>query len=85
MRATVAKATFRFYEELNDFLAPWQRRRDVEIEVAPTETVKHAIEVLGVPHTEVELVLVGGASVGLAQRLADGIQTYVIKQLFALL
>ena len=80
----MAKATFRFYEELNDFLAPWQRRRDVEIEVAPTETVKHAIEVLGVPHTEVELVLVGGASVGLAQRLADGDRVAVYPRFEAL-
>ena len=80
----MAKATFRFYEELNDFLAPWQRRRDVEIEAAPTETVKHAIEVLGVPHTEVELVLVGGASVGLAQRLADGDRVAVYPRFEAL-
>jgi uncharacterized protein with PIN domain/putative ubiquitin-RnfH superfamily antitoxin RatB of RatAB toxin-antitoxin module len=80
----VAKATLRFYAELNGFLAPWQRRHDVEIEVAPTETVKHAIEALGVPHTEVELVLVGGASVGLEQRLADGDRVAVYPRFEAL-
>ena len=66
------RATFRFYEELNDFLAPRQRKRDVEADVAPTETVKHAIEALGVPHTEVEVVLVNGVSVDFGHRLADG-------------
>jgi len=57
-------ATFRFYEELNDFLAPPLRRREFEHRCAESETTKHAIEALGVPHTEVELVLVNGESVG---------------------
>jgi uncharacterized protein with PIN domain/sulfur carrier protein ThiS len=74
----------RFYEELNDFLAPWQRRRDVQAEVAPTETVKHAIEALGVPHTEVEIVLVNGASVGFEHRLADGDRVAVYPRFEAL-
>jgi uncharacterized protein with PIN domain len=34
--------------------------------------VKDLIEGLGVPHTEVDLVLVNGASAGFGQRLADG-------------
>jgi uncharacterized protein with PIN domain len=67
----MASATFRFYEELNEFLAPSQRRRDVERPFAASETVKHAIEALGVPHTEVELVLRNGESVGFEARLAD--------------
>jgi uncharacterized protein len=33
---------------------------------------KHMIEALGVPHTEVELVLVNGESVGFERRAADG-------------
>jgi uncharacterized protein with PIN domain len=64
--------TFRFYEELNDFLAPEHRRREFTRAVAPTATVKHAIEALGVPHTEVELVLVNGESVGFERLLAEG-------------
>lgn len=63
---------FRFYAELNDFLAPALRQREFDYVAAPTETVKHAIEALGVPHTEVELILVGGASVGFAHRLRAG-------------
>lgn len=80
----MAKATFRFYEELNDFLPPWQRKREIEAEVAPTETVKHAIEALGMPHTEVELVLVDGASVGFERRLADGERVAVYPRFEAL-
>jgi len=67
-----AVATFRFYEELNDFLAPGRRRRDVELACAENATVKHAIESLGVPHTEVELVLVDGRSVDFGYRVRDG-------------
>ena len=67
-----ATATFRFYEELNDFLAPQHRRRSFSCRCARAATVKHMIEALGVPHTEVELVLVNGDSVGFEHLLADG-------------
>ncbi|QYY31837.1 MULTISPECIES: Mut7-C RNAse domain-containing protein [Cupriavidus] len=65
-------ATFRFYEELNDFLAPDQRRRDLSCPCARAATVKHMIEALGVPHTEVELILVNGESSGFDRMLEDG-------------
>jgi uncharacterized protein with PIN domain len=65
-------ATFRFYEELNDFLAPDRRRRDFQLACAQDATVKHAIESAGVPHTEVELILVDGRSVDFAYRMRDG-------------
>ena len=65
-------ASFRFYEELNDFLAPDHRRRAFDARCARAATVKHMIEALGVPHTEVELVLVNGESVGFDRLLADG-------------
>ena len=56
--------TFRFYAELNDFLAPERRQREFACPCARAATTKHMIEALGVPHTEVELVLVNGVSVG---------------------
>jgi uncharacterized protein with PIN domain len=65
-------ATFRFYEELNDFLAPDQRRRDLTCPCARAATVKHMIEALGVPHTEVELILVNGESSAFDRQLCDG-------------
>ena len=42
-------ATFRFYEELNDFLAPERRRREFACACARAATAKHMIEALGVP------------------------------------
>jgi len=65
-------ATFRFYEELNDFLAPERRGREFASPCARAATTKHMIEALGVPHTEVELVLVNGESVGFGSLLRDG-------------
>lgn len=65
-------ATFRFYEELNDFLAPEHRRRSFTRRCARAATVKHMIEALGVPHTEVELVLVNGESVGFDRPVREG-------------
>lgn len=64
--------TFRFYEELNDFLAPRLRRRDFEHRFDGTPSVKDRIEALGVPHTEVDLVLVDGESVSFSHRLQGG-------------
>lgn len=65
-------ASFRFYEELNDFLAPERRRREFSAACARAATTKHMIEALGVPHTEVELILVNGESVGFDRPLQDG-------------
>jgi len=71
-RHAAVHATFRFYEELNDFLAPDRRRREFSAPCARTATTKQMIEALGVPHTEVELILVNGESVGFDRLLADG-------------
>jgi uncharacterized protein with PIN domain len=65
-------ATFRFYEELNDFLAPERRGREFSTPCARAATTKHMIEALGVPHTEVELILLNGESVGFDRVLAEG-------------
>ncbi|MGH8433504.1 MAG: Mut7-C RNAse domain-containing protein [Pseudomonas sp.] len=68
----MVSATFRFYEELNDFLPAERRREAFTCVCARAATCKHMIEALGVPHTEVELVLVNGESVGFERLLADG-------------
>jgi uncharacterized protein with PIN domain len=77
-------ATFRFYEELNDFLAPEHRRHEFACRCARAATTKHMIEALGVPHTEVELVLVNGESVGFHRLLADGDRVAVYPKFEAL-
>ena len=77
-------ATFRFYEELNDFLARPLRRRTFSCACARGATAKHMIEVLGVPHTEVELILVNGESVGFNHPLAAGDRIAVYPKFEAL-
>jgi uncharacterized protein with PIN domain len=65
-------ATFRFYQELNDFLPRDRRRREVAVPCARAATTKHMIEALGVPHTEVELVLVNGEASSFDRLIAQG-------------
>lgn len=65
-------ATFRFYEELNDFLPPEQHKRAFAYTFTGTPAIKDAIEALGVPHTEVDLILMDGQSVGFDERLYGG-------------
>ncbi|HWL28138.1 MAG TPA: Mut7-C RNAse domain-containing protein, partial [Burkholderiaceae bacterium] len=64
-------ATFRFYAELNDFLAPEHRGLAFEHPCARAATAKHEIEALGVPHTEVEFLLINDAACGLGRLLSD--------------
>jgi uncharacterized protein len=80
----VVTAIFRFYEELNDFLPAERRRREFSVPCARDATSKHMIEALGVPHTEVELILVNGESVGFDHRLQDGDRVAVYPQFEAL-
>lgn len=61
-------AVFVFHAELNDFLAPAWRGRSRARSLAPHESLKHAIEALGVPHTEVGEVRLNGLPVGLERR-----------------
>lgn len=68
----MATATFRFYEELNDFLPPGRRKRSFPVACAQRATVKQSIEALGVPHTEVEVILVNGESVDFGHRIGEG-------------
>lgn len=77
-------ARLRFYEELNDFLAPARRKREFDYAFARAATVKNAIEAVGVPHTEVELILVNGRSVDFSYRLRDGdrVSVYPVFEAF---
>ena len=69
---TRPRSVFRFYEELNDFLPEALRKRDLEIEIDRARSVKDAIESAGIPHTEVDLILVDGRSVGFGHLLRGG-------------
>jgi uncharacterized protein len=79
-----AHAEFRFYEELNDFLPEERRKRDFAIEVDRARSVKDAIESAGVPHTEVDLIVVDGQSVGFEHLLRGGERVAVYPMFEAL-
>jgi uncharacterized protein len=63
---------FRFYEELNDYLPPGLRKRSFMRAVSGTPSVKDAVEAIGVPHTEIDLILVDGRSVRFNYRVRGG-------------
>ena len=65
-------ATFRFYEELSFFLRKENRKKDFTVEFKKHPAIKDTIEALGVPHTEVEVILVNGQSVDFDYQLQNG-------------
>ena len=68
----MAVATLRFYEELNDFLPRAARKRDLRIPFDPPAPARHLVETAGVPHTEIEILLLNGESVDLEVPVRDG-------------
>ena len=70
-RVKKKKAVFRFYEELNDFL-PEPEKKERVYQFWGHPTVKDAIEAQGIPHTEIEIIMINGVSVGFDHRLNDG-------------
>jgi uncharacterized protein len=65
-------ASLRFYAELNDHLDPAARYRSIVKEFLVPASVKDMIESCGVPHTEVDLVVVNGESSDFARLVRDG-------------
>jgi uncharacterized protein with PIN domain len=64
--------TFRFYAQLNDFLPAGLRRRRFAHVLNGPASVKDAIESLGVPHPEADVIIVSGAAKDFAYRLGQG-------------
>lgn len=63
MNKKLSYAVFRFYEDLNDFLSPQRRKIAFTHHFKGRVSVKDLIESLGVPHTEIDLILANGKSV----------------------
>jgi uncharacterized protein with PIN domain len=68
----MAQIELRFYEELNDFLTPALRKVAFSHKFARRASVKDMIESFGVPHTEVDIILVNGHSVDFSYIVQDG-------------
>jgi uncharacterized protein with PIN domain len=58
------EVTLRVYGPLNDFLPAHRRRTPWRLDVDGRASVKDVVERAGVPHPEIDLILVNGASVG---------------------
>ena len=67
-----ARAWFRFYAELNDHLPPERQYQTIEKPFFVPASVKDMIESFGVPHPEVELIVVNGASADFSRLIHDG-------------
>ncbi|MFG6175640.1 Mut7-C RNAse domain-containing protein [Halomonas sp. THAF12] len=65
-------ARLRFHGELDDFLPRERRGRTLTYRVDRRAAIKDVIEALGVPHPEVDAILVNGAPVGFDHPLAAG-------------
>ncbi len=66
------RITIRFYEELNDFLGKEHKKKEIDFFFPGRRSVKDLIESFGVPHVEVDLILVNGASVDFSYIVEDG-------------
>jgi uncharacterized protein with PIN domain len=64
--------SIRFYEELNDFLPHFKKKKRYDTPLSSRQTVKDIIESQGVPHTEVDLILVNGIPVNFGQIINEG-------------
>lgn len=74
----------RFYEELNDFLPEFKRKKTYKVEDVGKRTVNDLIQSQGVPHTEVDLILVNGISVDFGHHINtnDYISVYPVFESF---
>jgi hypothetical protein len=68
----MATLTCRFYGRLNDFLQPWRRGRRFGHALRAPASVKDVIESLGVPHPEVDLILVNGSAEAFSRLVTAG-------------
>ena len=75
---------FRFYEELNDFLPGNQQKVSFPYIFYGKPSVKNTVEAIGVPHTEIDVILIDGKSVGFDQLLSGGehISVYPVFESF---
>ncbi|MBP2454164.1 Mut7-C ubiquitin/RNAse domain-containing protein [Mycolicibacterium lutetiense] len=64
--------TVRAYAELIDFLEAGSRGRTVRRPCQSHQTVKDVLEAMGIPRTEIDLILVNGEPVGFGHRPAAG-------------
>ena len=77
------QVNIRFYEELNDFLAQYQCDTDFDVDLKKVRSVKDLIESVGIPHTEIDVIIVNEESVGFNYQVQpdDHISVYPVSDL----
>jgi uncharacterized protein len=68
----VKSASIRFYGLLNDFLPPTRRQSTLVASFEGRPSIKDVIEALGVPHPEIDLLIVDGVPVDFSYHVGDG-------------
>lgn len=66
------RVTFHFHGRVVSYLASGQQTNGLDYALNGPTAVKHAIEALGLPHTEVECIMANGRPVGFAYIIQDG-------------
>lgn len=74
----------RVYGSLNDFLPPVQRQAPIAASFAGARSVKDLVESVGVPHPEIELIVVNGESAPFDRLVRDGDRVAVFPRFHAL-
>ena len=64
-------AWFRFYEELNDFLPSKWKKQEFPYSFTGNPSVKDTVEAIGIPHVEIDLIVVNGVSVSFSHRVRN--------------
>jgi uncharacterized protein len=73
-------ATFRFYEELNDFLPDNKKKVSFQYSFEGSPAIKDSIQAIGVPHVEIDLILVNSFPVDFSYKLQqdDTVSVYPV-------
>jgi len=67
----MSRIDIRFFDDLGIFLPHYQRMQWIQLDINGTPSIKHIIESLGIPHTEVGLVIVNNQTTNLDQIAQD--------------
>ena len=75
-------AIFQFHKELNDFLPSSRREKYFKYFFSGKPSVKDAIEAIGIPHTEIDMIVINGESVDFEKHIynGDSVDVYPVYQ-----
>lgn len=78
------QVTLRFYGTLNDFLPQERRQAPFTIRFVGRRSVKDAIESVGVPHPEIQLIVVNGEPASFDLAIQDGDRVAALPMFYAI-